>query len=122
MAESKNTFIQSKMNQDLDARIIPNGQYRSGLNVSISRSESADVGALETVLGNLEITDFLYFIRPNEILNVIQDLSENQKKSICLTVDYSLPSDFSFAMYLSTSAGFSNVITASSPLSQSPTS
>jgi len=58
MAESKNTFIQSKMNQDLDARIIPNGQYRSGLNVSISRSESADVGALETVLGNLEITDF----------------------------------------------------------------
>jgi len=58
MAEIKNTFIQSKMNQDLDARIIPNGQYRSALNVSISRSESADVGALETVLGTLEITDF----------------------------------------------------------------
>ena len=58
MAEIKNTFIQSKMNQDMDARIIPNGQYRSALNVSISRSESADVGALETVLGTLEITDF----------------------------------------------------------------
>jgi hypothetical protein len=58
MAEVKNTFIQSKMNQDLDGRIIPNGQYRFGKNVSISRSDAADVGALENVLGTNFITSF----------------------------------------------------------------
>tara|TARA_R110002020_G_scaffold64375_3_gene170805 strand:+ start:15899 stop:21199 length:5301 start_codon:yes stop_codon:yes gene_type:complete len=58
MAESKNTFIQSKMNKDLDGRILPNGQYRDGQNVQISRSEGDDVGALENVLGNLVLTDF----------------------------------------------------------------
>jgi len=58
MAEVKNTFIQSKMNQDLDGRILPNGQYRFGNNISISRSDAADVGALENVLGTNFITSF----------------------------------------------------------------
>jgi len=58
MPEAKNTFIQSKMNKDMDGRILPNGQYRDGENVQISRSEGDDVGALETVLGNIKLTDF----------------------------------------------------------------
>jgi hypothetical protein len=58
MPESKNTFIKSKMNQDLDARLIPNGEYREAFNVSISQSEGADVGTLQTVLGNVEYVDF----------------------------------------------------------------
>ena len=58
MAEVKNTFIQSKMNQDLDGRILPNGQYRFGKNISISRSDAADVGALENVLGTELLTGF----------------------------------------------------------------
>ena len=57
MPEIKNTFLQSKMNKDLDARILPNGQYRDAQNVSVSRSEGADVGALENVLGNTLLTD-----------------------------------------------------------------
>ena len=52
MAELKNTFIRSKMNKDLDDRLVPNGEYRDALNVSISRSEGDDVGALENILGN----------------------------------------------------------------------
>ena len=52
MPEIKNTFIKSKMNKDLDARLIPNGEYREALNVSISKSEGADVGALENIRGN----------------------------------------------------------------------
>lgn len=45
MAEVKNNFVQSKMNQDLDDRLIPPGEYRSAQNISISRSEGSDVGA-----------------------------------------------------------------------------
>ena len=57
MAESKNTFIKSKMNRDLDARLLPNGEYREAVNVSVSQSEGSDVGTLQTVLGNIIETD-----------------------------------------------------------------
>ena len=52
MAEVKNAFIKSKMNKDLDARLLPKGEYREGVNIQVSKSEGADVGALENVLGN----------------------------------------------------------------------
>ena len=52
MAEGKNSFIKSKMNKDLDERLIPNNEYRDATNVAISRSEASDVGALEAILGN----------------------------------------------------------------------
>ena len=52
MAEAKNSFIKSKMNKDLDERLIPNNEYRDALNVAVSRSEGSDVGALEVVIGN----------------------------------------------------------------------
>jgi hypothetical protein len=52
MAEVKNAFIKSKMNKDLDARLLSAGEYRDGNNVSVSRSDSGDVGALENILGN----------------------------------------------------------------------
>ena len=52
MAEVKNSFLGSKMNQDLDDRLIPSNQYRKGVNISVSNSEQNDVGALETILGN----------------------------------------------------------------------
>ena len=58
MAEVKNTFIQSKMNKDLDARLIPPGEYRDAENIAVSKSEGMDVGALENILGNKSITDW----------------------------------------------------------------
>ena len=56
--ELRSTFLRSKMNKDLDARIVPPGEYRDGENIAISRSEGADVGALENVLGNRIISNF----------------------------------------------------------------
>ena len=44
------------MNKDLDDRLIPNGEYRDAQNVSVGKSESDDIGALEIVLGNIELT------------------------------------------------------------------
>ena len=57
MPEIKNTFLKSKMNKDLDDRIIPNGEYRDGQNIAVSKSEESDVGALENALGNLSVAD-----------------------------------------------------------------
>ena len=46
MPEIKNNFTQGKMNQDLDERVIPKGQYREALNIEISTSEGSDVGTV----------------------------------------------------------------------------
>mgnify|MGYP003638310999 FL=1 len=53
MAEVKNAFIKSKMNKDLDSRLLPSGEYRDGQNIQVSKSESEDVGALENAVGNV---------------------------------------------------------------------
>tara|TARA_R110000772_G_scaffold164646_1_gene276096 strand:+ start:1981 stop:6984 length:5004 start_codon:yes stop_codon:yes gene_type:complete len=58
MGEVKNAFIKSKMNKDLDSRLLPKGEYRNAVNVQVSRSESSDVGSLENVLGNSILNDF----------------------------------------------------------------
>tara|TARA_R100000734_G_scaffold18557_2_gene15683 strand:+ start:1914 stop:5333 length:3420 start_codon:yes stop_codon:yes gene_type:complete len=67
MPEIKNNFLRSKMNKDLDARLIPNGEYRDAQNISVSRSEGADVGALENILGNTKITSLKSKIESLEI-------------------------------------------------------
>jgi len=78
MPEIKNTFLKSKMNKDLDSRIIPNGEYRDGRNISISTSEGADVGALENIRGN----SLLSFIGVNgvdvECIGTYSDVSRNR--------------------------------------------
>ena len=56
--ELRSTFIRSKMNKDLDARIVPPGEYRDAVNIAVSKSEGADVGAVENVLGNKIVSDF----------------------------------------------------------------
>ena len=56
MAKVQNTFLKSKMNKDLDARIVPNGEYRDAQNAQISKSESANVGNLENILGNKDVS------------------------------------------------------------------
>src|SRR6056300_849259 len=52
MAKLQHTFVQGKMNKDLDERLVPNGQYRDAKNIQVSTSEGSDVGAVENILGN----------------------------------------------------------------------
>jgi hypothetical protein len=58
MAESKNTFMASKMNKDIDARLIPKGEYRDAVNITVSRSEGEDVGTVQNIKGNIAVSDF----------------------------------------------------------------
>jgi hypothetical protein len=71
MAEAKNTFLKSKMNKDLDDRLLPSGEYRDARNVAVSKSEGEDVGSLENVLGNTKIATVL----PDFNLTVISSSS-----------------------------------------------
>ena len=75
MAQIKNTFLKGKMNQDLDSRIIPNGEYREAINLQISRSESDTVGEFENVLGNTKLFDVGY--RDGKIIGYVTNESKN---------------------------------------------
>lgn len=54
MPEFIHTFLKGKMNKDLDERLVPNGEYRDALNLEVATSEGSDVGALQTLVGNVE--------------------------------------------------------------------
>ena len=86
MPEIKNTFLKSKMNKDLDARIIPNGEYRDAQNINISRSEGADVGDLENILSNNQLTNLKNSIADLEVakFNVLYPGDPVAKGSITL--------------------------------------
>ena len=57
MPEIKNTFVQGKMNQDLDERIVPNGQYIDAMNIKVTSSDDASVGVVQNILGNHRVED-----------------------------------------------------------------
>ena len=81
MAEIKNAFIKSKMNKDLDARLVPSGEYRNAMNISISQSEGGDVGAVENIKGNeLKVDLGLNETAPD--LGVIGYLMDDQSNCI----------------------------------------
>jgi len=52
MAETKRTFIAGKMNQDIDERMLPDGQYRSASNITIEATGGSNMGAVQNALGN----------------------------------------------------------------------
>ena len=78
MAELKNTFVKSKMNKDLDSRLITNGEYREAMNVSVSTSEGSDVGALENIRGNFKLSDFGLTDNNLEVIGNFVDVANNR--------------------------------------------
>ena len=55
----KNTFVGSKLQKDLDERLIQNGEYPDALNIRVANTDGSDVGAIENVKGNEKLTDLL---------------------------------------------------------------
>ena len=56
MPEIKHVFTSGRMNKDLDERAVPNNEYRDALNVQVSTSDGSDVGALQNISGNQQIS------------------------------------------------------------------
>jgi hypothetical protein len=73
MPESKNNFLKSKMNKDLDERLIPKGEYRNAQNINISRSEGEGVGTMQNILGNNSISTLGITAENVEIIGYIVD-------------------------------------------------
>ena len=95
MAEFKNIFIKSKMNKDLDDRLLPQGEYRNAVNIQVSKSESEDVGALENVLGNEQIINFEAITGNDEVICVGYLVSEVNSCVFFFLTDNTLSSNSS---------------------------
>ncbi len=54
MPELIHNFTSGRMNKDIDERMVPNGEYRDALNVSVATSEDSHVGALQNIKGNTQ--------------------------------------------------------------------
>jgi hypothetical protein len=78
MPEIKNTFVKSKMNKDLDSRLIPKGEYRDGINISVSTSEGDSVGSLENIRGNTFLSNLGLTDKNLEIIGHYEDEVNNR--------------------------------------------
>ena len=85
MAEIKNTFLGSKMNQDIDDRLIPSNEYRYALNLQINKSENSDVGTLQNILGNkVALQGDFRALTNNDDLECIGVLADDSTNSLYL--------------------------------------
>lgn len=55
MPDLQRTFLAGKMNKDIDERLLPDGQYRHGLNITIDTSSGSNIGALQNGLGATKV-------------------------------------------------------------------
>ena len=70
MAKATNSFVTGKMNKDRDDRLLQANEYRNAMNAQVSRSEGANVGALENVLGNSLASDFRTITGASNIVSI----------------------------------------------------
>ena len=77
MPEVRNLFTGSKMNKDLDERLLPQGEYRDGQNISVSKSEGPDEGVVENILGNSQYSNF-NFRAGTEIIGYYVDTNKDR--------------------------------------------
>ena len=95
MPEIKRVFSASRMNRDLDDRLLQPGEYREALNINVSKSEGSDSGAIENLLGNKLVYD-ASGIANAKVIGQYRDTG-NEKVFYYLTnndqYDYSNPSN-----------------------------
>jgi len=84
MAKVQNTFIKSKMNKDLDDRILSKGEYRNAQNINVSKSEGSDVGAMENILGNIKLDALALNIDGAVIIGELMDFT-NERIFVMIT-------------------------------------
>ena len=78
MPELNNTFVKGRMNKDLDDRLVPQGEYRDALNIEVSTSESSDVGTVQNLKGNKNISnDILSSFNHENIFNLKGNIEVN---------------------------------------------
>jgi len=94
MAKATNSFVTGKMNKDRDDRLLQANEYRNAMNAQVSRSEGANVGALENVLGNSLISDFRTITGAGNIVSIGYCSDEINNRVFIFLTDNTNPTPF----------------------------
>jgi len=119
MAKAINTFLRSKMNKDLDARLIPSGEYRDAYNIQVSKSEGDGVGTVENVLGNYPVFDFEAITGVNNLYCIGHLEDDNSNTVFLFLTDNPDPSNPN-KDYYPTGVGSNHFIFACNPNASAP--
>ncbi len=60
----KKTFVNGRLNKDVDERLLSDGDYKDALNIEVIDSEGSDVGAVENSLSNKQLTNIDLGLNP----------------------------------------------------------
>ena len=90
MAEDKKNFLQGKMNQDIDDRILPNGEYRSAQNIQVTTSEGSDVGSIQNISGNT-LADNSLFAQYDNLETIGAFFDEKNNRIFYFVTNYTCP-------------------------------
>ena len=80
MAKTSRNFIAGRMNQIVDERLLPDGEYIYGMNIRMGDTEKSEVGVIENTKGNLSLTNlsFEYQLSINaKCIGAIEDSKSN---------------------------------------------
>lgn len=92
MAEDKKTFLQGKMNQDIDSRVLPNGEYRSAQNIQVTTSEDSDVGSIQNIIGNSFVKNLdAEFLQYNNLETIGSFFDEKDNRIFYFVTNYTCP-------------------------------
>jgi len=80
MAEIKNSFIGSKMNKDIDDRLVANNEYREAYNISVGKSDEGNQGTIQNSLGN-SLVNF-GGVETDPTLKCIGSIADNQNNVV----------------------------------------
>jgi len=119
MAKAINTFLKSKMNKDLDARLVPSGEYRDAYNIQVSRSDGDGVGTVENILGNYPVFDFEDITGVSN-LYCIGHLEDDNSNTVFLFLTDNPDPDRLELDYYPTGIGSNHFIFACNPNSSQP--
>ena len=72
--------------------LLPSGEYREGVNIQVSRSEGADVGALQNVRGNKLLLDFAALTGAPNLTTIGQFTDVTNEVIYVFLTDYTPPS------------------------------
>jgi hypothetical protein len=56
--EIKKTFVQGKMNFDIDERLLPDGQYPYAENIRVATTDGSNLGSVQNIEGNTQMTSY----------------------------------------------------------------
>jgi hypothetical protein len=60
MANLTRNFMAGRMNKVVDERLVPDGEYIDALNIRMGSTENAEIGVIENVKGNVQLTALKY--------------------------------------------------------------